>query len=228
MSTKPALDDDITPPAATATSPGLIYLMRAAQPKGINRAIVAQWVLRGADIETSDAHATTPLMFSAAYGHLDVVAYLVGRGARVNTMDKQGYTAFSLAACFGHGQVAAYLKSRGANPNAVAPFLNAARHGRLAALVLLIEHGTRVNLRDRLGNTALILAAARGHFAAVRHLIKAGSDLTLQNGYGDDAASLARRAGQYTIAKYLESSGVSAKVTRCRTLANWWRKRSSF
>ena len=192
-------DDTVVDPPRHGTP--LIHLLARGQTP---REALLHWVKQGADIHAVDALGTTPLMLAARRGEIDTVMFLVGRGALVNSMDKRGYTAFALAACRGHAHIMAYLKSRGANPNAVAPVLDAIREGRLQTLTLLVENGCSLDLRDRAGNTPLIVAAAHGHVDMTQYLVARGSDRGTANGRRLTALDCSILGGHFRVAALLE------------------------
>ena len=192
-------DDTVVDPPRRGTP--LVHLLSRGQT---GREALLHWVKQGADIHAVDALGTTPLMLAARRGELDTVMFLVGRGAGVNVMDKRGYTAFALAACRGHGRIMAYLKSRGANPNAVAPVLDATREGRLQTLMLLVENGCSLELRDRAGNTPLIVAAAHGHLDLAHYLVQRGSDCRNTNAQQLTALDCSILGGHFRVAALLE------------------------
>ena len=73
-------------------------------------------VERGADVEASDGHGWTATMWSAYFGHVEVVGFLVGGwGASIHSISKdRGSTALMLAAGQGHVEVVRCLVERGA------------------------------------------------------------------------------------------------------------------
>lgn len=219
-------DDTVVDPPRPGTP--LVHLMAMARGHS-QREALRHWVKQGADIHAVDALGTTPLMLAARRGELETVMFLVGRGALVNSMDKRGYTAFALAACRGHGQVMSYLKSRGANPNAVAPMLDTVREGRLPTLQLLVENGCSLDLRDRAGNTPLIVAAAHGHMEMTRYLVARGSDRHSTNARQLTALDCSILGGHFRVASLLERGSHSLLRYSWRYWRYWlrrWRLRS--
>ena len=72
-----------------------IDLLEAAK-KGKN-AEVAQWLAKGADLESKDREGRTPLMLAAQYGRTATVRLLLDKGAKADARDAQGWNAFMLA-----------------------------------------------------------------------------------------------------------------------------------
>jgi hypothetical protein len=69
----------------------------------------------GANVEATDAHGQTPLMWAAERGHLDVVKALIRHGAKVDWKDANGATALYLAELYKRSDVADFLVRQGAS-----------------------------------------------------------------------------------------------------------------
>lgn len=76
--------------------------------------IVAQLLAHQASVEVADHHGSTPLMFAAANGKLELVRQLVEARAQVNRKDSEGFTALSYTRYAGHRAVDEYLCNCGA------------------------------------------------------------------------------------------------------------------
>ena len=96
----------------------------------------------------ANSAATSPLMVAAREGKPDVVkALLSGGNVDVNVTDAQGNTPLIEAARFGHDSVARAL----------------------------VEHGAKLDAKNKDGDTALMLAVKNGHDDVVRVLKEAGA-----------------------------------------------------
>ncbi len=71
----------------------------------------------------------------------------------------------------------------------------------------LIKNGADVNLVDKNGDTALIVATRYGHKDIPQALINSGADVDATDQYGNTALYYAERRGYMDIAKALVSSG---------------------
>jgi len=79
--------------------------------------IVALLIKRGANVDGNKAmNNTTPLIWAACFGSLDVVKLLVEAGADTEAKTDTGTTALAFATQRDHFHVVQYLLSKGANP----------------------------------------------------------------------------------------------------------------
>ena len=70
-----------------------------------------------------------------------------------------------------------------------------------------LDAGTRVESRDRLGRTGLLLAASEGRDWAVRLLLRNNADVNAVSDAGSTALMLAARNGHFRIVMYLMDNG---------------------
>jgi len=68
----------------------------------------------GADINTKDNKARTPLMISAGFGHTNFVKVLIDNGAALNAKNDENLTALDYAKRFGATDIVTILKDLGA------------------------------------------------------------------------------------------------------------------
>jgi ankyrin repeat protein len=128
----------------------------------------------------------SPLGYSAFFGHLDVLQALLRRGARVNEASRNGMRVcplHSAAATVDEQKaltLARLLLEAGAHPNAqqqggYTALHEAALHGKLALLELLLEHGADPQLANDKAERPIDLARAGGHGQAQTMLERARS-----------------------------------------------------
>ncbi|MEU0127137.1 MULTISPECIES: ankyrin repeat domain-containing protein [unclassified Streptomyces] len=82
-----------------------------------------------------------------------------------------------------------------------------ARQGRTEALLEFFDHGLPVDVRDREGNTALMLAAYHGRTETVRALIGRGADVDLRNARDQSPLAGALFKGEDAIVAALVAAG---------------------
>ena len=122
------------------------------QPEQLSRALLTASMIgdtgaacvlieRGADVNSKDSGARTPLIEAAFGGHIDTMRLLLTRGAQVNTGDADGWTALMEAASKGRTDIVHLLLDNGANPTArtrsgwTALRIAVRRHAPIAAML---------------------------------------------------------------------------------------------
>lgn len=83
----------------------------------------------------------------------------------------------------------------------------------------LIESGLDVNLEDKNGKTALMMAAQKGLFQVFRALIQQGADVLKKNNMGKDAYHFAMSKGDKVIVKEIINT-VKKKMMFCLVSQN--------
>lgn len=127
------------------------------------------------------ADGFTPLGLAAFFGHPQVAEALLEAGAEpdVSSDNTMRVTPLHSAAAQGDSKVALricrMLLARGADPNLAQaggwrPVHQAAAHGNLALVELLVRHGADVEPRSEDGRTPLSMAREAGHDEVVRFL----------------------------------------------------------
>lgn len=84
-------------------------------------------------------------------------------------------------------------------------FLDAAIFGDFDVIEKLLEKKVNVNVRDNVGNTALILASIEGRTEVVEILIKANAKKDILNKHGKSALDYAKERKRKDIIKILEN-----------------------
>lgn len=84
--------------------------------------------------------------------------------------------------------------------------------GDVATVRALLRAGAEINVRDRHGQTALMLAAHRGYREMVEVLVEGGADLNVTAKFNLSALMLAIIAGHAEVARVLARAGADLRV----------------
>ncbi|GLQ93605.1 ankyrin repeat domain-containing protein [Dyella acidisoli] len=135
----------------------------------------------------------------------------VTSGFPVDVRTPQGYTALILAAYHGQKDTVQKLIQLGADPCArdnrgSTALMGATFKGELSIAKLLLDQScSKVDDRNRQGQTAAMYAALAGNSQLIEMLRKRGANLDLKDDVGNTAASLAHQQGADDIARQIEN-----------------------
>jgi len=159
--------------AAALTPAGSNQLVRGVDSAGRTAlhfarsvAVCEALVQAGASIYVrEDDFGQLPLHFAAKSNYSDVVLWLVAAGVSVNSADSLGNTALMLTT---DHQLARELLAHGADHwrecvKGERAIHRAAMYGKLEIVQLLLDAGTRPDVRNKKGKTPLHLAAEQGN-----------------------------------------------------------------
>jgi len=153
------------------------------------------------------ANPTLDVFEAAALGEAEALAaILVAEPGAARAWSSDGFTALHFAAFFGGPEVARLLIDAGAdidvvsrNELKVAP-LHSAVAGQVKVALVLLEHGAKVNVKQRHGWTPLHGAADNGDDEVVDALLAAGADPEATTDSGLTAADSATAKGHDALA----------------------------
>ena len=121
-------------------------------------------------LEAVSDHGFTPLGMATHFGNEDIVRFLLEKGADPNAPSKNGYNVYPLHAAIGSGfdGIAKMLIEAGGEVNVLQPSRNsplrlAAQTGNIDLIILLLENGAQVAIKNEMGKTASDLASEKGH-----------------------------------------------------------------
>ncbi len=186
--------------ANSANNDGETALMRAARFD--NDWLVKQILLAGAATDKRDKSGRTALEYSAEYGYFGSTFMLLAR-SDANLPNSAGRTPLMIAAEKGNfDAVRAYenAKAFAAGVAAKSPRLSK-EDAKDALATARVFKRIDVDLRDRKGMTALMLAAAAGHRDVVQSLLRLKAKTKLRDLKGQTAAELAALNGHKDISK---------------------------
>lgn len=141
---------------------------------------------KGGDIAHTDEIGGTPLLWAVALSKNPATAeYLVEQGASVNVVDKSGMTPLIWAAGIGQPESVALLVKNGADLDAVeihakeTALMRAARIGNPASVRILLDADADTEIKNMLGQTAVMIASAQGPLDKLKMLSDSGADLAV-------------------------------------------------
>ena len=160
----------------------------------------------GADVNTKDGAAITPLIWASHYGHTKSVRVLILHGADVNAQSTEGFTAIIFAAQYGYLEtVGLLLKSnadlRAKNKDGMNALVSAGFQGRSEVWDLLKASGAEVESPIQ----ELICAAALGRTEAVEKMLGDGLDVNSKGPRSNTALLLASLNGRLDTVEFLLS-----------------------
>lgn len=122
------------------------------------------------NVEMLSRNGDTALMVAAWQGDADTAFALIDKGAQVN---RPGWTALHYAAASGSLPIIRRLLEESAfidteSPNGTTPLMMAARGGRRDAVLLLIDEGAELMLKNERGMTAADFARTHGYAELAR------------------------------------------------------------
>ena len=178
------------PPLVTAAKTGREPLLNVI----FGHSAAALWTADRVDVNASDSHGKTALMWAVCRGDIALLEKLAGMGANVNACQWDGMTALMEGVVRGDEAVVARLIEMGANVNAAclggdtALMLAVPEHASIANQ--LIAAGALVDAKSASG-TALIKAVVNNSLECVDLLLAAKANVHVANAGGLAAVSCA-------------------------------------
>lgn len=155
---------------------GVSLLLETSQ-KTPNTTKIFDLINRGASLEETNAHGSTPLLVAVRNGHEAIADMFIQRGAQINAEDQEGNTALILAVIAGSVKNVRDLTDQGAE----------------------LDHF------NKLDRSALMWAAALGRREIAQTLMRKGADLHLQNTAGQTAYDIAKMHDNHSLAAVLKA-----------------------
>ncbi len=148
-------------------SPLMLAITLGSNHESCNKNIVKMLLEKKADTNLQDTHKVTTLMDAVYYCQdPEIVSLLLAHGAKrtINQKDSEENTALLIAVKKGKEEMAKLLLKGGADPNlkhalsGFTPLHNAVAEGSSEMVILLIDNGANLIVRDHNGQTPLGLA----------------------------------------------------------------------
>lgn len=186
----------------------------------------------GADARCADASGNTPLHYAVLSALPIVSALLCDATAPTDAINRDGLTPLGMACSAANWDLVRFLLERGAKPDCerAQPALVCAAgisDDDSRGVELLLKRKVKVDTRDSLGRTALMVAALQGHAAIAAALLDAGAQVGLADSRGTTALMEATRSGSEDVLRLiaahdrapdvLDATGRSALMIACQS-----------
>jgi ankyrin repeat protein len=182
---------------------------------------VIKLLRNGADPNTPpgpDDRGMTALMFAAWVGAHDIVRPLVEAGAEINSRSASEATPLMYAAMSGDLPSLQILLDKGANPNlqeqsGMTALMYAVINNRFQAVGPLARNkSTDLSIRNKRGDTALLIGTRRGGWQVVHALLQANPSLEDVDRFGQTPLMNASRAGNLGVVLRLLDKGANVNA----------------
>lgn len=169
----------------------------------------------GADINVADEEGNTPLYCAVDWNwENNAVDMLIAAGASINKANKEENTPLH-AACFRENIKAAktLLSCNDLDVNSrqkvgITPLMNAAEHGMIEIVELLLKKGADINAKTAKNETPLHYAAAGGNVEIAKILLAHGADLHAKTTDGCNALEVAGLSGYAKAYSFFHDEGL--------------------
>ena len=185
---------DVMTPTELFTDPGLRALAEAAQHGNVKK--IDALIAKGVNVNGKGRYGETPLYAAFQVRNKKGFKALLEHGANPNFIDDNGQTLMNDIAGYSSTYFMKLALKHGGDPNLVAPrsgetplFFAVAPDGK-QNIPLLLRAGANLDLQDKDGYTALMMAATYNQYDAAYELLEAGADYKLKNKWGKDLRSV--------------------------------------
>ncbi len=178
-----------------------------------NSVLAQQLIQMGANVNAQDIDGTTPLMFAAYNGDMEMVKLLIQNGANIFDTDSDNGSLMLYAAGGGNLEIVQFLEEQGislhnSDSRGTTPFIAAAHDNRKDVMVYLSGKGVDIDAQDEKGNTAFITAAQNNNPSALEFLAELGVDVTIKNKKGLSAFFVAIDKKNNEAMSFFQDSGL--------------------
>jgi len=194
MESEPDKPIDVMTPAELFMDPGLRALAEAAQHGNVKK--IDALIAKGVNVNGKGRYGETPLYAAFQVRNKKGFKVLLEHGANPNFIDDNGQTLMNDIAGYSSTYFIKLVLKHGGDPNLVAPrsgeaplFFAVAPDGK-QNIPLLLRAGANLNMQDKDGNTALMMAATYNQYDAAYELLQAGANYKLKDTSGHDVRIL--------------------------------------
>ena len=163
----------------------------------------------GADVNIHIYSGMSILMYTAARGWHECVKALLQAAANVNFANSNGITALECAivADAFRETIATEHEMKDRDSSLLVDQLWSNNSSDGLCVKVLIEGGADVNIQNKYGDTALMLAAQNNTVACINHILNAGTYVNLLNYHGQPVITMASKNGHLECVKKLIEAG---------------------
>ncbi|KAF5296333.1 hypothetical protein FQA39_LY12550 [Lamprigera yunnana] len=161
--------------------------MDVAINKG-NRTVIKLLLDNGSDPHTINQHGETCILIAVESGDEVLAKNLLDKNVDMNVMSNLGYTPFLASLEKGHYNLAKLLITRGANVKIrriTGNNLHFAITQKVNVIQELLDAGLDIEMKDKDGNTPLLLAIKSGPLRIAKLLIEKGANIHVINNEGN-------------------------------------------
>lgn len=200
-----------------------------------NRVLFVKLLIsKGAKLDVINQHGATPLSSAVEKGHTLIAKVLINAGADVSIVDKQGFSILHKAVLTGITEILNFIvKSMDSKlsidctsfEQKLTPLHQAAYHGKLSTVKILLAAGANVNTKSNTNTTPLHMASVKNHKKVIEYLIKNNAIVDAQDnhkrtplhyaaiyGHLDAATSLIEGNAKYDIKDYQDQTALSISI----------------
>jgi hypothetical protein len=187
---------------------GYTALMYAIQTR--NMRSVRYLIARGADVNAKGDDGRSALHLAAEAGNTEVFSLLLQNNAKSHEADYSGKNALDYTPEILKNQFELIIARN--SPDYGSSLLRFVENGRVNAVNLLIDQGAEVNIRNKDGDTPLIIATKNNDPQMVSLLLSRGASTLPVNNIGDHALGIAQKLGYIDLAKIIDTVNIKREL----------------
>ncbi len=197
---------------------GYTALMYAIQTKNLRT--VRYLITKGANLNFQANDGKTALHLAAAQGDVEIFTALVKSGAKINVADYIGKSPLDYVTNMHRDQFETIVAQ--AEPDKINSLFAFVEKGSTKPVNQLLEQGADINVRDKNGDTPLIIAVRKNDLVMTNLLLNKGASTIVMNNTGEHALGIAQKNGNIELAKIIDTitirreleSGVARRITQ--------------
>ncbi len=197
---------------------GYTALMYAIQTKNLRT--IRYLITKGANLNAQGNDGKTALHLAATSHDVEIFTTMIKSGAKPSIADYIGKTPLDYVSASHKEQFETIVAQ--AEPDKNNMLFSFVEKGSLRPVSQLIEQGADVNIRDKNGDTPLIIAVRKNDSMMTNLLLSKGASTIIMNNTGEHALGIAQKNNNIELAKVIDTvsikreleSGVSRRITQ--------------